>query len=385
MVAFADVAVRLGVADRVTTPPAGLRVSTPEAMRAWGESLGIAGTERAREELAGLFAGKGAPPEVRARIELARPQLYEALVRSTAKAAPDEALALLESSYQMIDRRLRESVASLRGDKDLALPVTDATLDGLARLFDAHRDSEPGPGIAALDAVHEIAPGEQGRWVHERGTRHFLRLVRLRALKYLGTAASDFATVGGYNPGMASRLAPGVEDLDFYGSLAERSDKLVVARIRTRDHGDFGFALFPQEAPMTVANFVRLAQTDFFDGLSFHRVVPNFVIQGGDPRNDMRGGPNYTIPCEINTLPFEAGTLGMAHAGKDTGGSQFFVTLTPQARLEGGYTVFGRMLTNPADLPDHPEFAAVQTDVARLDRIAPYAVIEDVEILEASR
>ncbi|PYV16648.1 MAG: peptidyl-prolyl cis-trans isomerase, partial [Acidobacteria bacterium] len=73
------------------------------------------------------------------------------------------------------------------------------------------------------------------------------------------------------------------------------------------------------------------------------RVVPYFVIQGGDPRNDMEGGPGYTIRCEINLRPFERGSVGMALAGKDTGGSQFFITLSPQPHLDGGYTCFGRV------------------------------------------
>jgi cyclophilin family peptidyl-prolyl cis-trans isomerase len=103
--------------------------------------------------------------------------------------------------------------------------------------------------------------------------------------------------------------------------------------------------LFADEAPLTVDNFVTLARKGFFNGLTFHRVVPNFVIQGGDPRADGEGGPGYQIRCEINQQPYKRGTVGMALSGKDTGGSQFFITHAPQPHLDGGYTVFGQVVT----------------------------------------
>jgi HEAT repeat protein/cyclophilin family peptidyl-prolyl cis-trans isomerase len=101
----------------------------------------------------------------------------------------------------------------------------------------------------------------------------------------------------------------------------------------------------PKAAPRTVENFARLARSGYFDGLVFHRVVPNFVVQDGCPRGDGWGGPGYAIPCEYNALPYETGTVGMALSGKDTGGSQWFITLSPQPRLEGRYTVFGKVAT----------------------------------------
>jgi cyclophilin family peptidyl-prolyl cis-trans isomerase len=103
--------------------------------------------------------------------------------------------------------------------------------------------------------------------------------------------------------------------------------------------------LYPHDAPITVDNFASLTRRSFYHSLSFMRVVPYFVIQGGDPRNDMEGGPGYNIRCEINMLPYERGSVGMALSGKDTGGSQFFITLSPQPHLEGGYTCFGRVIS----------------------------------------
>jgi cyclophilin family peptidyl-prolyl cis-trans isomerase/HEAT repeat protein len=99
------------------------------------------------------------------------------------------------------------------------------------------------------------------------------------------------------------------------------------------------------DAPLTAANFITLARKGYFDGLSFHRVVPNFVIQGGDPRGDGDGGPGYTIRDELNQEPYLRGTVGMALAWRDTGGSQFFITHSPQPHLDARYTVFGRVVS----------------------------------------
>ncbi len=118
------------------------------------------------------------------------------------------------------------------------------------------------------------------------------------------------------------------------------------------DKGTIVADLFDEEAPGTVANFEKLANSEFYDGTRFHRVISNFMIQGGDPLsrdpNNRRvgtGGPGYTIKCETNrnTHRHEAGTLSMAHAGKDTGGSQFFICHSPQRHLDGVHTVFGQV------------------------------------------
>lgn len=105
--------------------------------------------------------------------------------------------------------------------------------------------------------------------------------------------------------------------------------------------GTIHLDLFDQDAPNTVKNFVDLAEKGFYDGLTFHRVIPDFMIQGGCPRGDGRGGPGYTIKCEINPNKHSAGSLSMAHAGRDTGGSQFFICHSPQPHLDGVHTVFG--------------------------------------------
>ena len=103
--------------------------------------------------------------------------------------------------------------------------------------------------------------------------------------------------------------------------------------------------LLPEKSPLTVANFVNLAQHGFYDGLSFHRVIPDFMIQGGCPEGSGRGGPGYRFADETNNgVRHERGVLSMANAGPNTNGSQFFITHVPTPHLDGKHTVFGKVL-----------------------------------------
>ncbi len=135
------------------------------------------------------------------------------------------------------------------------------------------------------------------------------------------------------------------------------------------DAGNFVVELFPEAAPLTVANFVFLVRAGFYNGIGFHRIVPGFVAQGGDPRGDGWGGPGYAILCEYNPHPYERGVVGMALSGKDTGGSQFFITHTPQPHLNGKYTVFGR----------------VQEGMDAVDRLQKFDRIKTATIVTALR
>jgi cyclophilin family peptidyl-prolyl cis-trans isomerase/HEAT repeat protein len=126
-----------------------------------------------------------------------------------------------------------------------------------------------------------------------------------------------------------------------YDRLARAANESVFTAQVVTTRGAFTIELVPEEAPMTVENFRALAAKGFFDRGTFHRVVPDFVIQDGDPRGDGSGGPGYAIRDEINPLRYRRGAVGMALSGPDTGGSQWFVTLSLQMHLDGGYTVFG--------------------------------------------
>ena len=121
-------------------------------------------------------------------------------------------------------------------------------------------------------------------------------------------------------------------------------DKQYTAKVET-NRGTIVIELYPKYAPKTVNNFVFLAGEGFYDGVSFHRVIDNFMIQGGDPTGSGRGGPGYRFEDEVknNPLKHETGVLSMANAGPNTNGSQFFVTHSPQPHLDGRHTVFGKV------------------------------------------
>ncbi|WP_026673165.1 peptidylprolyl isomerase [Alkalihalobacterium bogoriense] len=123
---------------------------------------------------------------------------------------------------------------------------------------------------------------------------------------------------------------------------------------------------FPEAAPGTVENFETLANKGYYNGLTFHRVIPGFVAQGGCPVGNGTGGPGYSIKCETEGNPHkhERGTLSMAHAGKDTGGSQFFIVFEPQPHLNGVHTVFGKVIEG----------------MDSVDRIQPNDVMAEVKV-----
>jgi peptidyl-prolyl cis-trans isomerase B (cyclophilin B) len=116
------------------------------------------------------------------------------------------------------------------------------------------------------------------------------------------------------------------------------------AKITLEGGGEVILELFDKEAPNTVANFEKLIKEGFYNGLVFHRVIPGFVAQGGCPQGTGTGGPGYNINCEINPNKHERGSLAMAHAGRNTGGSQFYICYQPQPHLDGQHTVFGKII-----------------------------------------
>ncbi len=147
------------------------------------------------------------------------------------------------------------------------------------------------------------------------------------------------------------------------------------ATLRT-SHGPIEVELFDEDAPKTVENFLSLARQGFYDGVVFHRVIPGFMIQGGDPTGTGTGGPGYTFEDEINARRVERGALAMANAGPDTNGSQFFVVTAESAPwLDGKHTVFGRV-TRGMDVVD--AISEVERDAR--DRPRDDVVIERVEV-----
>lgn len=162
-------------------------------------------------------------------------------------------------------------------------------------------------------------------------------LIRRKAVGLLRTnGAGDFS-------GRIGTVKTRNTAADYRRALA-RIGKKASATVVT-NKGSFTIEFLPEDAPLTVDNFIQLARRRYFNGQTIPRVVPNFVVQAGDPRGDQNGGPGYQIRCEINEVPYERGAVGMALSGKDTGGSQWFVTHSPQPHLDGGYTVFGRVIS----------------------------------------
>ncbi len=253
--------------------------------------------------------------------------------RANNEASATYALSLISNTLESSDPYIRAAAASLLSTYDKegyfvaqlaqALPRSqqDDTNDAKLAILSALAKYKTKPAIAAI----KTALKDRDQLVR----RHAVNL-----LKQL--EAGDFSVaIGTVQTGRTAA---------FYQRVVTASQQKLFATITTAK-GTIKLELYAQDAPLTVNNFVTLARKGYFNGVAFHRVVPNFVIQGGDPRGTGDGGPGYAIRCEINQRPFGRGALGMALSGKDTGGSQWFITHAPQPHLDGGYTVFGQVVS----------------------------------------
>jgi len=162
-----------------------------------------------------------------------------------------------------------------------------------------------------------------------------------------------------------------MKDLKIY-TLSDEEKKSIQYAKMTTSKGVMWLKLYTEETPNTVANFAHLVKEGYYDGLNFHRVIPGFMAQGGCPTGTGTGGPGWAIPCEtaLNTTKHTKGTLSMAHAGPNTGGSQFFICFVSTPHLDGVHTVFGGIEADDAD------------SMSVLDSIEGQDIIEKVEILE---
>jgi len=212
------------------------------------------------------------------------------------------------------------------------------------------RDSFPDASIAALNsilAIRQVGPEARARVdaeFLEQSRRPGNYLLRRWAEDNWPEAASQW---GPAHPIATGRSAQDYRDLARQFIVAPDSVARPHVFIETEQRGLLEVELYGPEAPLTVANFLRLVDRRFFDGHRWHRVVPNFVVQDGDPRGDGFGGPGGAIRDEINRMRYDIKPmLGMALSGPDTGSSQWFITLSPQPHLDGRYTVFGRAVGN---------------------------------------
>jgi len=255
------------------------------------------------------------------------------------------------------------SALGQRGDRQAVIPLCDA-YDRLTSPTDTE------PMVEILGALKTILMGGEGP------TRGELKEeARARALATLEAGLRDTDHEVSAAAATALQAIDGVDRSDHVSTASGTNYPLYLDEIRSlgsprvrivTSDGDLVLELYPGEAPNTVANFLHLAGQGFFNGLSFHRVIPDFVTQDGCPRGDGWGSPGYEIRCEYNDLHYDsAGVVGMALSGKDTGGSQYFITHSPQPHLDGRYTIFGRVVEG---LP-------------LLSKILPGDTIERVELI----
>lgn len=211
----------------------------------------------------------------------------------------------------------------------------------LLELSEGH-DNPPRVGMAILDAAAAAGADPGARPILEAGLLSPHQQVRLLASRHIREL---------FGEDRAAEVGPAVDrPLEDYAEILRWAESPRAAKVTVERPGfipgQFTLRLDTANAPLASRNFARLAEAGFFDGLEIHRMVPGFVVQDGDPQGDGSGGPGYMIRDEIAPSLFLAGTLGMATSGKDTGGSQWFVTLTPQFHLNGRYTPFGHVVQN---------------------------------------
>ena len=327
----------------------------------------------------------------------ANPAIRAAALKSAAALDPEQFVAVLSGLDPDPVWSVRATIASTLGTlpPDIALPglnamlgdqdrrVIPAVLEALVKLrapnvaallMQRLKDDDPAVRSAAATGLSEIKPpnGEQALvdayQFGQRDAAYSARTAALAALSKYGAAAAtpvlktaladkDWAVrlraamlLKELDPASAADVDRQIRPAPTTAAATYEAPRLTSPPVSTAayldtDRGTIEIELAVLDAPLTVENFVTLARKGYFNGLSVHRVVPDFVIQGGDPRGDGEGGPGYTIRDELSERPYLRGTVGMAlDLWRDTGGSQFFITHSPQPHLDAKYTVFGRVI-----------------------------------------
>lgn len=241
--------------------------------------------------------------------------------RLVQRLGPKTALLERMTAAEMLGTiHAREALPKLR---DALSDSSALFVSAVAGAIETMKDTVSVPALAGTYAAHVNDPDPDAR----QSIRDALR----------GLGAADIAdSLDKRHP--APRSAAASDDPSFTMPSDARG-----AIIHT-ERGDIEISFYREEAVQTVKNWVRLAERGWFNATAFHRVVPNFVIQDGDPTGTGSGGPGYTIRCEYNRLKYEPGMVGMALSGKDTGGSQWFITHSPQHHLDGKYTIFAKVV-----------------------------------------
>lgn len=315
-----------------------------------------------RSEVASALGGLGDDVSVgvlHSMLEDEDPRVLPAVLDGLRRARGRDSLDTLLRHLEHSDLGVRVAAA----DAVAALGVPGASSSLLAAWRRGLRDGA-GELEARIAAVNALASQKD-----EEATAGLARVARedpSRAVRARAAAALGALGITPPDPGTQTIVRP---VSDYREAMAPYDPRLGVslytprAFLHTR-HGTVEIHLDVVESPLTAAAFIDLARRGFYDGLVFHRVEPGFVVQGGCPRGDGNGGPGFVQRCEITRRPYGRGAVGMALSGKDTGGSQFFITLQPQPHLDGGYTQFGQVVSG----------------MEVVDRIRPGDVIERVEV-----
>jgi cyclophilin family peptidyl-prolyl cis-trans isomerase/HEAT repeat protein len=295
------------------------------------------------------------------------------LIQAAITFKPKNVNSFLGARLQYRDAIVRITAAELLGEQPVSKENVEALKTAFAQSLEKDTDSNDAT-LAILSALVKLDKNE-AKGSLQSALNHTDFLVRRQAATLIrqNGLEKDFpnldeqvGTVKLMRAGAKSKLGVVLNnEADYIRAVSRKNGQ--TRAVLTTEKGTFTIDLLPEDAPLTVDNFVQLAKKNYFNGIAFHRVVPNFVVQGGDPRGDGNGGPGWQIRCEINMVEYERGAVGMALSGKDTGGSQWFVTHSPQPHLDGGYTVFGKV--NETDMK-------IVDSIARGDKILSVKIFE---------
>ena len=344
-----------------------------------------ADASRKATEAASLGAGD-LPPPTREEAETARTAFLESdyelkklvgeltaiqtsyLKKGADQPALEAAFETAKTAAQAASQRLEEAALTIaragipkRGEVDnidIAMPVYQSARKVCSAMVAAAINTDsPEQALVLVDQLERV--GAIDGDVLMMGATAAMILSRLdeadaylEKLSAVGGSADKQARVEELKEVIEDDRKKVKDEMTLRAAEAE-ADDLPRVKIKT-SAGDLVIELFENEAPNTVANFISLVEKGFYAGTPFHRVIPEFMAQGGDPTGRGSGGPGYVIPCETdqpNARQHFRGSLSMAHAGKDTGGSQFFLTFRPTQHLDGKHTVFGRVIEGFDVLP----------------------------------
>ena len=358
-IAFARIAPKAYLASK---PPLEIVYSDFHAASAYGQ--GLAEIAALKNEAMNAQAGEiltkfiaGMATRVRTADQAKMLKAMPDLTGSIAALKPDNLEQILLGQLKNSDVFIRAAAAGAMAD----LPATKETVSALNAAFTSATVTdkyENDAQLAILDALVKFdKKAGVGSYSIALGSPDYL--VRKKAFEILADKELETAFPGmtatveterknhkdqvlPYKPVFGTKLGQVLNsDIDYRRALSRKNGS--IKAVLATEKGSFTIEFYPEDAPLTVDNWVKLARSGYFNGLEIHRVVPNFVMQDGDPRGDGNGGPGWSIRCEVNMREYDRGAVGMALSGKDTGGSQWFVTHSPQPHLDGGYTVFAHV------------------------------------------